>query len=428
MHDPTELDPQEMLAGPSRHHPWRASLTAALALAACSSTPAATGTGLHVSATWTDAPIDQLEYAAVDSGGMSLHPAERRPEVAAGLLASGADVMILLPDRLAGLRLRCVVTGYGGGRALRRGEVQVTVTAGTIVEAQVVLDGTAGGIDGGPGQDAGMDGAPDRPGDGPRTDVLPDVPSALGQACAAAGECATGHCVDGVCCDTACTGTCRSCNVPGRVGRCSMVPAGGADARCTKQPVATCGLDGTCDGNGGCRKYPQGTTCVPGACNGNTVTGAGSCDGNGICVTGGSTSCGAYTCDQAAGACRTRCASSNECVAPNLCSTSGMCGNLKPLGQTCTSGAECTTGSCTDGVCCQTASCGACYTCNLDGGSAGTCRPVQSGKPDPHGLCPVQQVSTCGTNGLCNGSGACSLYPDGTSCRLARTCLNGACR
>src|SRR3954471_16988432 len=170
MHNPTELDLQ-MSAGPSRHYPWRASLVAALALA-CSSTPASTGTGLHVSATWSDVPIEQLEYAALDGSGMTLHPPERRPDVAGGPLASGADVMILLPDRLAGLRLRCVVTGDGAGRALRRGEVDGTVTAGMIVEAHGALDGPVSDADAAPpAPDAGRDVAPDRPGDAPTTDV-----------------------------------------------------------------------------------------------------------------------------------------------------------------------------------------------------------------------------------------------------------------
>jgi hypothetical protein len=38
---------------------------------------------------------------------------------------------------------------------------------------------------------------------------------------------------------------------------------------------------------------------------------------------------------------------------------------------------------------------------------------------DPGGECPAQASTTCGRSGGCNGSGACKLFPSGTSCGSA---------
>ena len=92
-----------------------------------------------------------------------------------------------------------------------------------------------------------------------------------GQACTAASACASGNCVDGVCCDGACTGTCSSCNLAGRAGKCSPYAAG-------TDPQGECGkgtgvCKSTCDGVGSCA-YPQtAVTCA------NCYT----CDGMGTC-------------------------------------------------------------------------------------------------------------------------------------------------
>ncbi|HMC93136.1 MAG TPA: hypothetical protein VKO16_00045, partial [Polyangia bacterium] len=56
-------------------------------------------------------------------------------------------------------------------------------------------------------------------------------PKPLGHVCGAASECASKQCVDGVCCDTACAGGCRSCNLAGSPGKCSMIAAGNPDLR-----------------------------------------------------------------------------------------------------------------------------------------------------------------------------------------------------
>src|SRR6266700_2699021 len=57
--------------------------------------------------------------------------------------------------------------------------------------------------------------------------------AALGQPCAADGECASGSCVDSVCCATACGG-----GNPGDCQACSVAAGGSADGTCTILPTS----------------------------------------------------------------------------------------------------------------------------------------------------------------------------------------------
>jgi hypothetical protein len=392
---------------------WLAML-GALAIGACSSSTPDAGTGLRVSVDWSGAvELDQLEFTIIAADGVMQHAPERRPTVAGGLLAAGADVVIYLPDRLDGQRVRCLVTGYREGSPRQQGEADEAVVIDSVVDVRVTLSGS--GVDAGLPADA-------RPGD-----AQAGGGKSTGQPCRAASECAGGFCSDGVCCDGACAGACQACNVSNRVGTCSPLPAGAPDSVCRQDVVSSCGLDGTCNGSGACRKYPAGTACLLGTCSGASLVGGGACDGNGTCAAGTTRSCGAYTCDAAGRTCRTSCGANTDCVAPNVCSPAGTCGVWKPLGQACGSASECASGNCVDGACCSTSGCGRCFTCNAPG-SAGTCRPVPSGLPEPHGQCAIQPVSTCGLNGTCDGAGGCASYPNGTSCRMSRTCTNGMCR
>jgi hypothetical protein len=386
-----------------------------LTIGACSGSPEEIGTGLRVSADWNGAnELDQLEFTIITAEGTMLHAPERRPSVAAGLLASGADVVIYLRDQLAGQHVRCLVVGYRQGSPAQRGEAGADIVAGNLIDVRVGL--SSAGVDGGPPPDAGA--AADAPTGGGK---------GKGQPCKSGNECGSGFCSDGVCCDGACAGTCQACNVADRIGTCSPLPAGARDSLCRQDAPSSCGFDGTCNGSGECRKHPAGTTCLPGTCSGATLVGGGACDGNGTCAVGAMQSCGDYTCDAAGKSCRSSCAGNNDCVAPNVCSAGGVCGVWKALGQACGNGSECASSNCVDGVCCSTSSCGRCYTCNLQG-AAGTCRPVPAGAAEPRGQCAIQPVSTCSFNGTCDGSGGCANYPNGTSCRMNRTCLNGMCR
>jgi len=92
-----------------------------------------------------------------------------------------------------------------------------------------------------------------------------------GEACTAAGACASGFCADGVCCDSACTGHCVSCAQAGQVGACRPFAAG-------TDPEKECGVGtgackSTCDGVGACVFPIKYMVC------GDCTT----CDGNGEC-------------------------------------------------------------------------------------------------------------------------------------------------
>ncbi len=269
----------------------------------------------------------------------------------------------------------------------------------------------------GPGRDAALDATePALPDSGPE----PARPN--GATCSGGGECEGGFCVDGVCCESDCTSLCRSCALPGTLGHCALVPAG-EDPRdvCKEQPVATCGMDGTCDGQGACRLHAAASLCMEPRCaSADTLTLASTCDGTGICSVGAGQSCSPFAC--AEGACKTSCASDADCAAGFNC-VRGSCGR-RPLGASCTAQSDCASGNCVDGVCCNAPSCdGPCMACNVPG-SSGSCHAITAGAAPPNGGCTAELADTCGRNGKCDGKGQCQLYPAGTRCGVA-TCSEG---
>ncbi len=84
------------------------------------------------------------------------------------------------------------------------------------------------------------------------------------------------------------------------------------------------------------------------------------------------------------------------------------------LGKACTTASACASGNCADGVCCESACTGPCSRCNL-AGSEGSCAPVAKGE-DPDEECLPQAPDTCGTDGVCDGAGACQKHAAGTMC------------
>ena len=80
----------------------------------------------------------------------------------------------------------------------------------------------------------------------------------------------------------------------------------------------------------------------------------------------------------------------------------------KPLGDPCASSAECGSGQCVEGVCCNEACNRACFTC-VNPGTEGTCLPAFQGT-DPGDRCPTEAATTCGTTGVCDGTGACARF------------------
>ncbi len=247
-----------------------------------------------------------------------------------------------------------------------------------------------------------------------------------GAPCTSASSCVSGFCAQGVCCDKACTGTCMSCALSGSAGTCSPVPAGAAPnptSQCAATAASGCLTDGLCDGTGHCRDWPSGTVCAAASCMDSTLKPAATCDGAGTCKTFTPGNCpGNLVCDSTTmNSCKTKCASDADCVSPTVCN-GGSC-SLKPNGTACSSGSECATNTCQQGVCCATTCTGTCMSCAVSG-KAGTCNPVTAGGADPTATCSDKGASSCGTNGKCDGSGKCQLYPANTIC-AASTCLMG---
>jgi Trypsin len=111
------------------------------------------------------------------------------------------------------------------------------------------------------------------------------------------------------------------------------------------------------------------------------------------------------------------CLTSLDCR-PRLSCVAGAC-TLKERGNACSANDECATGFCADGVCCGLACEGGCVSCN-QAGRVGTCWPVDTGKPDPRGICADQGVPSCGTTGACDGFGGCAEYATGAVCAASK--------
>jgi hypothetical protein len=244
-----------------------------------------------------------------------------------------------------------------------------------------------------------------------------------GASCSNANECQSTFCAQGVCCDGACAGACTSCALTGTLGTCTNVPNDAPDPAdlCVDQGPASCGTNGRCQA-GACQKYRVGTSCAGSTCPASTTTftPGSTCDGVGACVTPAASSCFPFECG--AGACKAACMSDADCASPAVC-TNGSCG-LKGLGKTCADGNECQSTFCAQGVCCDNACAGTCTSCVLSG-ALGHCGNIVDGNSDPRGRCADQGAASCGTDGACDGNGACRVYAAGTACAPA-SCPSGS--
>jgi hypothetical protein len=238
----------------------------------------------------------------------------------------------------------------------------------------------------------------------------------LGASCSAGTECKSTFCAQGVCCDKACNTACKSC-IAGTAGNCTDVTGSATDptGMCPVTDPSTCGTNGKCQA-GACQKWIPGTGCMPATCpsTNNLFTAQSTCDGAGTCVVPGTMACFPYRCDTTA--CKASCMSDADCLAPARC-TNGSCG-LSPIGGICASKDQCQSGYCEQGICCQTACTGICKSCALSA-SRGTCSNVALGSPDIMSRCSDQGAPSCGTDGFCDGKGACRLYGAGTMCASA---------
>ncbi len=86
---------------------------------------------------------------------------------------------------------------------------------------------------------------------------------------------------------------------PDAVATCAGLPLGAPApvGDCPDAGVASCGLDGTCDGAGGCHHYAAGTVCAAPTClDSATFQPVSLCDGQGSCVASLPLTCSPYTC------------------------------------------------------------------------------------------------------------------------------------
>jgi len=259
-------------------------------------------------------------------------------------------------------------------------------------------------------------------------DAAADRLAGIGTTCAAGADCQSGHCFDGVCCAQDCSEACHTCALPGSVGTC-MVADFGTDPHndCADQGVATCGTDGFCDGSGGCRRYATGAVCKQPSCSGSTLTLAFRCAA-GACAPASGQPCDPYVCGVGSTSCPTTCTRDQDCQPPNTCNN-GSCGK-RPLGGSCAVDDDCNSMKCQQKVCCSSLCTGTCQSCALPG-SEGTCTMVPD-REDPLNQCNDTGAASCGTEGSCDGAGACRLYARGTTCRaaagvcdVAETCAGG---
>ena len=88
------------------------------------------------------------------------------------------------------------------------------------------------------------------------------------------------------------------------------------------------------------------------------------------------------------------------------------------LASHCNGDDDCALGHCSEGVCCDQACTDACHSCLKkfkQTGDDGTCGPVTA-DTDPREQCAEEAGDSCKTTGICDGSGACKLYPAGQPC------------
>jgi len=236
---------------------------------------------------------------------------------------------------------------------------------------------------------------------------------ARAEKCAGLIECATGHCADGRCCDEGCLGTCKACNLPGKLGTCSLIPAGGADAVAT----APCTSTKACDGKGKClTKQGQNCTassqCLTGHCQDLVCCGSACKDTcKGCNVAGNKGACVFIPTGQTDPFATTPCTGTKVCDGAGGCKSSGVA--------VCKKNSDCLSGHCSDGLCCKSACKGTCKSCAVSG-SLGSCVNIPLGKPD------LEASVLCSGNNVCDGLGGCKLAL-GKSCNADGDCASGSC-
>jgi hypothetical protein len=143
--------------------------------------------------------------------------------------------------------------------------------------------------------------------------------------------------------------------------------------------------------------------------------------GSGALSSGGRSGAAAGGRSGAAGSDESQAGQSGEAGMSGLAGEGGSSSDERsPVGSQCSKSGDCQLGNCIDGVCCESA-CSGCNACSsaLTGKADGSCAPVVDGQ-DPHDECQdVTATNQCGTDGACNGTGACRYVGNSHVCKAA---------
>lgn len=248
-----------------------------------------------------------------------------------------------------------------------------------------------------------------------------DHGAAAAPACRGAGHPCEGN-------QICCAGLICVASGPGAALRCTPCPAGQIACGDACIPACTaidvCHVAGVCDpASGACTNPPaaQGTSCGQGPrCSAGVATGPDTCDGNGNCAAGPTTTCAPYVCGSTS--CLTSCTSNVDCASGNACNGSGNCAACTPdCAGKCLGAPDGCGGTCTG-------SCGASERC-----SNGTCIPLVA-CGNPVDFCKLSLSSVCnhtitGTNCYCvttPGAGAACVDTSAAcvTCSTDADCTN----
>ena len=202
-----------------------------------------------------------------------------------------------------------------------------------------------------------------------------------------------------------------------RVGTCTNVPAGTDPLnQCADHGVATLRHRRQCNGSGACRRTARGRSARRRRAPASTVTPARTCNGTGACQTRH---------DVQLRALRVRrrrlpddLRDHADCASPNSLQRRQLrpeAGRRRVRAAT----ASATRASARRGSAAPAPARAPAGRARV-AGTLGTCTNVPSGQ-DPLNQCTDAGAASCGTDGTCNGGGACRLYAAGTTC-VAATC------
>jgi len=191
----------------------------------------------------------------------------------------------------------------------------------------------------------------------------------------------------------------------------------------TFQPAGTAcgkGMTQSCDANGQCTCASDMQCAPPDTCGGGNPGTPGVCGCTKTTCAAQSKTCGAVS-DACGGMLSCNDGMKDGTETDVDCGGGTTCAIKCAQGKKCAANSDCTSNFCVDGVCCNSACAGACQACTAakkGAGADGACGSVAAGT-DPDNECTDQGAATCGTNGVCDGAGACAKYAAGTTCVAA---------